>query len=920
MAFDDSKKNKGPLLKSYNVGGSAVIGGEWIAKAGTVQEEQKVPLSFVLPGSNGGPGPLSPVQPPSILIDDVLVQTLTDERKRTTLTLNQPPSGIGTVPPGGGPPGSWTLVEELRLPVGQVATRTRALVPEGSHLVLTDEMLQAEQSNKGVALEQVVLTAPLPGPTVIDARFDDLANIFKVEKTRKLVSDIVVGEVLRSHTGPGGGSINLPATTFTRTKVTKEGETATVATEVVASDQIPGMALLTWKLEPDGSLVTITRTKKLVGLITKGETVNAAHTLWTRTYADGETGLVAVEVVEAKALPTPVVISTRVEPDGTTSVVTKRKRHQNDIVTGESLQDVFDNGHPPNHIGFNWVKTYREGESGLVATEVVEVKFISDASASNLVTSVSVNGEMQLTVAQKKLKRVQDIFETALVSGTIIGTTESEAVSDLVATQINTTRNFTDKALYSRSTEIGLPAEYRGLVVTRNTENVVIGDSTHRAAMPTALAAGEIEKSEQQIDNLLKRKGLKVIDTTTIPPSTTEELSTEYGGMIMNVTKTVKPLGDTALNITDDELTNYNVISDKVSSYGTFGIRETKVKQGAAFPLLRGADVDPTLNLFLPYTQQVVSAAAALPSPVPGSYTETKPLDAARSLRTIRSAPTGLDLITDFVMIFPGTTNVDFPPELVSCKWTGTTSAGAGSYGSQGNYSIYNGGSGGIDLRGRANGSAAASIDIVPVIKQTHGQNISCHHYLFFMTGPSLFHGQVLSKIQSFPGLTGTVSWPTFKPEAIQIVCKGQSLRATADVDRHFYDSFGFDYLGAVKRSGFSRNNGSGTSLEVEVVSKTVTIPPTIHGDITITGDGSNYFASYQANGLITVDGFGTTSTVPLSGQAVASLSTLNITHTGGSHSRVPTTGNFITSMKVEPYKFGYFKCDVEVVNAGAWQ
>lgn len=192
------QKNSGPLLTSLFKGMADLLPAKWRARVGTKQTDQENPTDILPDDLTAG------------LLESRVVQTRTDERKKTNFYLE----------------GDLTteLVEQVMLPNGQIATRTEKLVSEGTALDVPESALQGEQNNLGNNyMEQSVLDATLPGPTIFTTRIDRDGEIISIAKTRKLISDIAEGEFIESGI-------------WTRTY--REGETDLVATEVVEARPI----------------------------------------------------------------------------------------------------------------------------------------------------------------------------------------------------------------------------------------------------------------------------------------------------------------------------------------------------------------------------------------------------------------------------------------------------------------------------------------------------------------------------------------------------------------------------------------------------------------------------------------------------------------------------------------------------------
>jgi hypothetical protein len=186
-------KNPGQLLTSKFRGVLELIPPKFRAKIGIIRKVQQVPLD-VEPDTLGG-----------VLVQSQTVQERTDERAKTNVELE------GDI--------TTELVSQVRLDNGQIATRTEKLVAEGTDLVVPDGAVSGNQENLGIGfIDQTVIDAPLPGPTIYSTRIAPDGVVIQVARTRKLGANITESESVSAGVW---------------TKVYREGETSAVATEVV---------------------------------------------------------------------------------------------------------------------------------------------------------------------------------------------------------------------------------------------------------------------------------------------------------------------------------------------------------------------------------------------------------------------------------------------------------------------------------------------------------------------------------------------------------------------------------------------------------------------------------------------------------------------------------------------------------------
>jgi hypothetical protein len=869
----DLTKNVGPLLKSWVKGNANLLPPEWQAQIGFRQEDQQMPLGYVLDGTVGT----------DIALESRLIQTRTDERKRTSFVLENPFVGgpPGVIPPGGGPPGSRTMIEEVRLPQGQVATRTRAFIPddhpEDSHLALTNDIIQAEQKNLGFgALEQTVLEAPLAtAPTIVDTKFDDTSSLITVSKTRKQANTFVDSETMVG---------------VLRQRVTREGETATVATQVVTTDPVPGPAVISFKIAPDGSVVTITKQRKLLSAINEQEV--ATPTLWTKVYAEGETGLVAIEVKEEMTLPGLVVYSSRLDPDGLPVTISKQLMKDSAVQSTEVIA------------GTSWIRGYKGDQDGVVAVQVSETRL----AEGHQLLAAEITPDYEVVFITKTQKPQGDIDPDVTLNGRQVTKIEKKEVSGLIGQEIRSVKGVIDKPLFGESIDNPIPNQFRPFVVMDDVSHVLPG----QAALPI-IAQDDVEKVEQQVDAFFKKVSSKSFDVTLPIFFSERAWSEKYGGILVSNEKRLDSVSSSGVGLTPDDIDDITVVDAKQTRSGRFILRE-KTQIVGSFPLLVGTDIDTELNVPLSYSTLVVPAGT-LGGVTANSSTEVKPIDQARSLRTIKTIP--IATINNFKVLCPGTVNIDFPNQLMSLTSALANKAIAGGYYNEGGgFTIFNQGNGSVSLTGNAQGSAACAYDIIPVIKQTWGQGVPCVHWLFFIAGPAPTYATILAKLNALGG-GGVQAWPKFKPQSAQISCSGQKTAGTSKTVIQLTASVNTDYNGDITHASGSSTSGDGFSGDSEVSVKSVTIPPTIHGVIGISGAGVAHTENFNATSQVSVSGVGT-RVKTVYGTATCGINPTSLPATAGATS-IPTAGKFCYQMRVEPYKFGYLKCDCLVVAAADW-
>lgn len=344
----------------------------------------------------------------------------------------------------------------------------------------------------------------------------------------------------------------------------------------------------------------------------------------------------------------------------------------------------------------------------------------------------------------------------------------------------------------------------------------------------------------------------------------------------------------------------------------TFVKRTTAVNRpNNNYPALDGHTYDAENDILLPYTESIQTAGANAAT----GNTEVTPLnDNLDLVKAIgRTAiRTALDAYNN---IFSGSTNIDFPTELISIVGRQESLAGgAGGYNQAGNWAVTGHGTASMTLHGSAQGSAGAMLEVTYNVKQVWGSNVPCTHVLFFMVSNST-RATVLSRIGTLIG-TAVTDWPQFVPRSETFICHGEKVAGNVLVDLHATDTVITDYNGAVIDLGQARTIGSGTSYDISVSTKTIRIPPTIHAALTLTGDTAKV-VNFSAAGAISAGGGGSTGTAAIAGHADASVTPTSLAATLG-QATIPTSGSYLYRLSAEPYKYGYVKFHAEIVKFNA--
>lgn len=382
-----------------------------------------------------------------------------------------------------------------------------------------------------------------------------------------------------------------------------------------------------------------------------------------------------------------------------------------------------------------------------------------------------------------------------------------------------------------------LPARFRGLVPTERTSAFVSG-----TAAPVTLGVGELLRSEEQVTALVKvvevlsRAGVVfpviVVETATI---------TEYGGGKVTITSSIAVEGT---YIADE---GEGFVSSKITKLGEgHELKETVARVAGSWPQRAFADLDETNRTLIAGTKQVVAKGSTTAGVSGDVVTEIKDIDGYREDKIIRNFPTAA--LDAYFRVLHTNTNIDLPAVLTNVNSYMQAHGGDGSYSELGAYSIAGNGSGGVDLSGHAQASAVIIPEIGYIIRTYNGSNVPCRHVLFLAPFGTT-RATLLTMAATVLGGGITVNdWPKFSPQAVTLICRGQTSSIKINSTQRAHSSTRIDYLGVVKSTGDSRSAGTGVQREVGADIKLVRISPCIHGSLSVGGDGSSVTpASYSA-------------------------------------------------------------------------
>lgn len=437
-----------------------------------------------------------------------------------------------------------------------------------------------------------------------------------------------------------------------------------------------------------------------------------------------------------------------------------------------------------------------------------------------------------------------------------------------------------------------IPAKFRESVVrTKTTSKLAVG------SIP-----GSITLTGDEVGKTYKKETPDRAELTT----TSEVIAVDASpleGEALNRYGTVSTIAESLVeDATALPTPDYLTLKSSDTPLGN-GKSVREVETVDAFPELTGFKTDNLLQAPVKFTEEIVDASTALTNTDP--LVEYEPIDALRTMKRTDVVPTAF--LDSYVQSFPKRTHLDIPRELVGVNIVWGSSSNVGSQDGwfvsttdEEEYSI------GGNISDDANSSASVSPEIQLNFRNLASESLFSTVYSFFMEMPVTTAG-VLARLSSIAGATS--QWPVFHPESHTITATSQAVgvRVSAQAATNKRHTL----------IGDTTNAASGTSDDIQcsIGHSSVEIPPCIHGSIAFTG-GTSMVVPVTALAVCNITGAVSASAViSRSGTASGSVSPTFLSATSGQNT-VPTSGQYLIDLDVEPYKWGYAMVKAEVFDA----
>jgi hypothetical protein len=204
--------------------------------------------------------------------------------------------------------------------------------------------------------------------------------------------------------------------------------------------------------------------------------------------------------------------------------------------------------------------------------------------------------------------------------------------------------------------------------------------------------------------------------------------------------------------------------------------------------------------------------------------------------------------------------------------------------------------------------------DIQPVFVQTEGKNVMAMRYAFYMpNGASI--AEVLARLTTYAGAS-VLEWPKFRPTAHTLTLKGQEISLSAGLDASQVSSY------SAATTSFQMEVNKELSFSGSLSVKTVTLPPCIHGTITIANPTLTKSISSTVSlsipgttgsgGIPSYAAYNRSATSPVY-DVVASVTPTTLAATSGG--AIPTSGLYLYDLNSTPDAWEHNRVIAIVVN-----
>ncbi len=524
-----------------------------------------------------------------------------------------------------------------------------------------------------------------------------------------------------------------------------------------------------------------------------------------------------------------------------------------------------------------------------------DIKLVSTTSRSR--TGLPVSLEQKTTTNEKQLATITETVQSGdtVEQPTATVDIQSEALGDgtYVVRKVEVPELFTAESFAVQQPDV-VPEKFRSAIPIKTESSLKIGQASE-----PQLAAGEIERSEQQVNEFVFREQVtsRELDDEVSMPQVRRAYTDEGTTATADEKLTTNPAIETGLFVIESAATP---IGD-----GKFVVQTVKAED---WPVLKSSEWDPQIEAQVVRTEQMVSPPATFDE----ENTSYRAVNKDRTLKITEQPPTAA--LDSFLLALPTRTDVQLPPVLkeVQVFWSVDETVSVGDNTSNGTMPA-GGNAFSLTAGTQSSGTArkSATPTVATTIENVVGSDIPATYYFFYVktAAGSVTAAQVKARLAALAGIT-IDEWPNFKPVAHTIIASGASVTANAQATAQQTKIVSVEGDEGVS-SSIGEDVGYGVDRRIEVVN----LGPTLHGALTVQ-DATLYTtisATGSATARLTGDFSGTASKT---GFASAPVSVSPTTLPATSPTDIPRSGQYIMKSSAEPYRWGYVRCSALVIDA----
>jgi hypothetical protein len=524
-----------------------------------------------------------------------------------------------------------------------------------------------------------------------------------------------------------------------------------------------------------------------------------------------------------------------------------------------------------------------------------DIKLVATTSRDR--TALPVSLSQKATTNEKQLATITETVRVGDTNEHPSATVdiESEALGDgTFVVRKTEVPDLFDEKTYSIQQPDVVPEKFKSQLPTTTESYLNVGQ-----ASPPQLASGELERSEQQVNEFVFREQItRRDDVSDAAMPQVRRAYLEGTTATVDEKLTSNPAIETGLEVIESRATP---IGD-----GKFVVETVKAED---WPALKSSEWDSQIEAQIVRTEQMVTP----PTSFDEANTSYRAVNKDRTLKITEQVPTAA--LDSFLLELPTRTDVQIPPVLKEVKvyWAVDESISEGDSSSSGDKPPSD-----DDQRysqtcsSQSSGEArkSASPTISTTIENVYGSDIPAKFYFFYIktSAGSVSASQIKARLSSLIGFT-LQDWPVFKPEARTFIASGATVSAQAEA------SVSHTIIKIDGKEGFTKAPAEGVGYGLDRRIEVVNVGPTLHGALDVQDSQlvTSVFATAAATARLTGDFEGNVNSTGFSSAAVSVLPT-SIPAT--SPSDIPRSGLYLMKSSAEPYRWGYVRCSALVIDA----